>query len=68
MRSPVNRGKDEVLERLEERMAQLATRTDMNEGFAEMRAAHAALTRRLLGGLIATIVALLGIVGALAVS
>jgi tetrahydromethanopterin S-methyltransferase subunit G len=59
---------DKRFEKIEERLAQTPTRTEMNEGFAEMRAAYAALNRTLLVGLMAIVAALIGVVGALVVS
>lgn len=59
---------DKRFEKIEERLAQTPTRTEMNEGFAEMRANYAALNRTLLVGAIAIVAALIGIVGALLVS
>jgi hypothetical protein len=59
---------DKRFEKIEERLAQTPTRTEMNEGFAEMRTAYAALNRTLLVGTMAIVAALIGIVGALLVS
>lgn len=59
---------DKRFEKVEGRLAQTPTRTEMNEGFAEMRTAYAALNRTLLVGTMAVIAALIGIVGALLVS
>lgn len=64
----VDREMKEGFSRVDERLAQMATRTEMNEGFAEMRANYAALNRTLVVGAIAIVAPLIGIVGALLVS
>jgi cystathionine beta-lyase family protein involved in aluminum resistance len=59
---------DARFEKIDGRLAQTPTRTEMNEGFAEMRAAYAALNRTLLVGALAIVAALIGVVGTLVVS